>query len=516
MRKLFSLILFLILFSAQLLAYDAEVGGIYYNFSGDEAEVTYKAENAGGNYSGNIIIPESFIYEGRTYYVTGIGNNAFQGSAMLNSVIIPVSVLRIGDWAFCECSGLTSIKLPEEVSYIGVGAFEGCSSISSINIPGGVTSISDQVFFGCSSLLSVTIPEGVTTIGKNSFYGCRNLTSVTIPENVTSIAFGAFRDCENISTFDIPDNLSQIGYDAFRGTSWFENQEDGMVYAGKVAYKYKGKMPEGTQVCIKEGTTGISQDAFNSCDGLISVSIPRSVTYIAYSILYNCPKIVSMNVEQGNSVYDSRNSCNAIIETGTNILIAGCRNTIIPEGILRIGDGAFWHTSSLASIAIPESVKSIGSRAFSGCRGLEFIAIPDSVTSIETEAFSETRSLKSICIGSGVTSIGASAFYNSNLTTIVCYAENPPSCGINVFAGSTIEQCGTLYVPKGAKEAYCVADVWRDFANIKDMAGTETIINEIRVDRPEIDNTIYDLQGRKVNPKSKKGIYIQDGKKVVR
>ena len=140
-----------------------------------------------------------------------------------------------------------------------------------------VTSIGDRAFYHCSGLTSVTIPNSVTEIGRDAFGGCSGLTSVTIPSSVTS-----------------------IGRDAFSGTTWYDNQPDGLVYAGKVAYKYKGTMPDNASITIKDGTLGIAGGAFEDCSGLTSVTIPNSVTSIGNGAFINCSGLTDLTI--GSSV----------------------------------------------------------------------------------------------------------------------------------------------------------------------------------------------------------------------
>ena len=203
-------------------AYDAEIEGIYYNFSSGEATVTYQRYESHyfiyiSDYSGNVVIPESVTYNGTTYSVTSIGNDAFYGCSGLTSVTIPNSVTSIDYEAFRDCSGLTSVTIPNSVTSIGNYAFEYCNSLTSVTIPNSVTSIGVYAFRDCSSLTSATIPEGVTKIGDYTFDGCSSLTSVTIPNSVTSIGSSAFSGCSGLTSISIPESVTYIGENAFKG-----------------------------------------------------------------------------------------------------------------------------------------------------------------------------------------------------------------------------------------------------------------------------------------------------------
>ncbi len=248
-----------------------------------------------------------------------------------------------------------------------------------------------------AGLTTATIPEtvthdginySVTSIGDMAFWDCISLTSITIPNSVTSIGRGAFEYCSSLTSITIPNSVTSIG-----------------------------------------------DDAFGDCHDLTSITIPNSVTSIGYRAFWGCFSLTSIVVESGNSTYDSRENCNAIIETATNTLIAGCQNTIIPNSVTSIGGSAFEGCISLTSITIPNSVTSIESSAFSYCRSLTSITIPNSVTSIGEGAFWDCRSLTSIAIPNSVTSIGDDAFNSCTSLTSITIPNSVTSIGDWAFAG---------------------------------------------------------------------------------
>ena len=299
-------------------------------------------------------------------------------------------------------NGLLVISGSGEMQYYDISSWDK-GSIKTVIVKKGVTRIGDRAFEKCTSLTSITIPDSVTSIGNSAFEKCTSLTSITIPDSVTSIEHEAFYNCTSLTSITIPDSVTSIGYKAFYNTPWYYSQPDGVVYAGKAAYEYKGVMPANTNIVLKEGTKGITKDAFINCTSLTSITIPDSVTSIGNSAFENCTSLTSITIPDSVTRIESLafKKCTSL----TSITI--------PDSVTSIGDKAFSECTSLTSITIPNSVTSIGNWVFESCTGLTSITIPDSVTSIEYEAFCGCTSLTSITIPDSVTSIGQGSFRNT-------------------------------------------------------------------------------------------------------
>ena len=307
--------------------------------------------------------------------VKTIKDGAFMGCDGLISVIILDGVTSIGNYSFCGCARLKSIAMPDSLTEIRTGAFMGCSNLINITIPNGVSTIGNEAFSDCKGLTTIDISIGVKNIGESAFEDCRNLVSVIGGKNIKNIGDYAFTGCESLSSFDISDNVETIGNCAF-----YNCLSLGVVIPPKL--RSIGKM------------------AFYRCT-LKSIAVPKSLTAIDSRAFKDCffdCKSLEICVEQGNPKYDSRNKCNAIIETNSNTLIVGCATTNIPNSVISIGDEAFSDCDNLISITIPNGVKYIGRESFANCYKLRSITIPGSVIGINGSAFSNCFHLECINI----------------------------------------------------------------------------------------------------------------------
>ena len=346
--------------------------------------------------------------------VTSIGDHAFWGCTGLTSVTFPGSVTSLGEGSFDSCSNLTSINIPGTVTDIGIWTFYNCVGLTTVTLGEGVASIGECVFLNCRALNSITIPESVTSIGDRAFESCVSLTSITIPEGVPSITASTFRYCDNLTSVTLESD-ALVSATRTRNTSlgsiFYRVKElvigNAVKSIGDWAFYYCYSL---TSVTFPSSLTSIGEVAFCNCTGLSSITIPTKVNSIGKSAFSGCSELIAIKVTEGNANYDSRNNCNAIMETATNTLIAGCKNTTIPNDIMAIDDYAFYGCSGLTSVTIPNSVTSIGNYAFSGCRGLTSVTIPNNVTSIGNWAFDSCTGLTSITIPAKVNSIGNGAF----------------------------------------------------------------------------------------------------------
>ena len=426
----------------------------------------------------SVVIPDNVIV---------IGYNAFAQCSWLTSVHIGNKVTTIGKGAFARCGRLSSVVMFNSVTSIGENAFDNCSALTTINIPNSITSIGKETFAFCAALTSIEIPESVTSIGENAFYGCSGLTSVinkavspqTINANVfTNINFSScilYVPAESEEAYKAADvwkeftNILPIGSESMpyiiaSGTCGAEDDNlkwtltsDSVLtisgtgamadYESYTATLWYSNRESIKSIVIKEGVTSIGKHAFCSLNNLTSVTIPNSVTVIGNyafgsNVINGCSGLTAVHISDlaawckinfsastSNPLYYAKN----LYLNGTLV-----EELVIPDGITKINDYAFYNCGSLTSVTIPNSVTSIGKSAFSGCKGLTSVNIPNSVTTIGSSAFVGCSSLNAVNISD------LAAWCNIKFSAST---SNPLNFAKNLYLNGTLVK--DLVIPNG-------------------------------------------------------------------
>ena len=433
-------IVLLLLCTTTVSAHDFEVDGIYYNITSEE-EKTVEVTYRGDNH-------DSYSFE---YY---------------DNVTIPSIVTYNGT--------------TYSVTSIGSYTFTGCLNIRSIvEIPNSVTSIEDCAFYNCDGLTSIEIPNSVTSIGEKAFYDCSELRSIIIPNSVTS-----------------------IGDRAFEGAFWYRNQPDGVVYVGKVLYKYKGTMPSNTSITIKEGTLSIASNVFYGCTGLTSVEIPNSVTSIGEKAFYNCSSIESIEIPNsvtsigirafynctgvtkvsiGNSVTSIGSqafyNCSSLTVVQIDDLSAWCNINFVDYSAnpLHYGQNLYLNGNLITKLVVPDGVTEVKDYTFEYCSSIEIIEIPNSVTSIGIRAFYNCTGVTKVSIGNSVTSIGNRAFEDCSwLKTVVNFSNLTFSKGSSSNGYVTYHANAVYNAPNGSIEGDYIFGKPKEVNTLVGYLGGET------------------------------------------
>ncbi|MBR3150069.1 MAG: leucine-rich repeat protein [Eubacterium sp.] len=422
MKKILSLVLTIVLImsvvSAIPFSASAETSGAwtYYLLNDNTAEIE--------NYSGNESVLE-IPSEIDGYKVTSISDYAICYDDTITSVTVPNTVTKIGHYVFCECPNLNIVNLPDSltsVSYIlyNSGYFNNESNwengvlyignyLISANstcpenytVKDGTKVISEYAFSSNSSITNLVIPGSVINIGSSAFYNCKSLKSVTINDGAKSIESAAFKDCTSLDTIAVPESLTNIESDAFINTAYLKNESN---WDNNVLYMNKALIIANDSIsgnyAVKDGTKLISENSFLNCKSLTGINIPKSVENVCNCVFDGCSGLESIVVDSENTSYDSRNNCNALIDSKANVLLRGCKNTVIPVGIKTIGSSAFNNCKGLKSAVLQSGVETIEDLAFYGCSDLESITIPSTLKKISSFVFEGCDSLKIVNIES--------------------------------------------------------------------------------------------------------------------
>ena len=469
--------------------YDFVKNGITYIILSDESVAI--CQNPNYKYSGDLIIPDTVRFSGKTYHVTAINEKAFASCTGLKSVVIPSSITSIGSNAFSR-TGLSQVTIPSSVSAMGTAVFfnctylkhvelnhvittiqdhmfEGCNALSSIVIPDEVTSICDNAFMK-SGLTSIVIPDNVICIGTSAFEQCNKLSNVTIGCGISAISPSAFKECTALSAIELPQNVTDIGDDAFNGAGLKKlTIPMNINQIGNNAFRNCSSL---TDVTLESASLSLGNNAFYNSNIIVLTCFSRypptahsncfsSTVYQNASLFVPSPlealyretepwKWFSRIIPIDNDfiivdgMYFNRTSDN----TACLSLYNGESETvIIPDTLVfndaiytvtAVGYRAFENCQSIKTIVIPNTVTTIGNNAFNRCSNLSDITLSNSLTAIYDCTFAYCEALTSIEIPHAVNSIGNKAFWGSGLSYLVI-----PNNVTNI-GNSAFKQCKNL------------------------------------------------------------------------
>ena len=372
----------------------------------------------------NIVIPTS---------VTSIGNFTFYQCRCITSLYIPNSVTSIGSSAFEDCTGLTSVTLSEGLSSIGGSSFEGCKGITSITIPSTVSSISINAFKNCTSLNTITSEIQNPFAIDESVFSTYSYATLYVPQG-TKKAYQSTTGWNMFENIVAPKEGSEIGEIFKSGDIYYIVGENNTVSVTQGEVKYSGDVVIPNQVTYNGNTysvTTIGYCAFESCTGLLSVTIPPSIKSIDIDAFKNCRNMIAVNIS------DITSWCNIIfVDNYSNPLY--------------YAHHLFLNGTKITTLNIPKSISRIKSYTFQGCSDLTSVTISDNITSIGDYAFGDCN----------------------NLNTVILEIMNPFRIDESTFASTNSEKdiyaSAILVVPEGTKAAYQATEGWNKFSQITD------------------------------------------------
>ena len=436
---------------------------------------------------GAVVVPDSVMFNGGYYPVTGLLKYAFYRCDSVTSVTLPASVTYLGNDAFTRCS-LETVSMPG-VTFMGEGCFYYAESLTSVDIPSSVAFIPEWGFDHCSSLQSVTLHNGTTVIGRSAFQWCQNLSSVTLPESLNTLGNFSFNTCTALQSLTLPNNLTSIGAGAFYNCSNLQS------------------------VTFPNSLTNLGDYAYLGCGSLQSVDIPGSVSVIGEWEFYNCSNLTTVTLHEGTDTIAAHafNYCPNL--TSINY----------PSTLKAIGDYAFQFDSQLASpVILPEGFTSLGVCAYGDCSSIVTASLPGSIAELSSYVFIGCTSLSKVNIEDGIYYFGEKSFANcTHLDTLILKCNFPPDLGETSDSVFTSFDA-TVVVPCGLVDLYQNYAGWNLFTDIIEDCGVGITENNlpdvtIRVSNSRIvvegadgeTVSVSDITGRRVRNESlPAGVYL--------
>ena len=442
--------------------------------------------------------------------------------------VMPNTIKTMCCGAFYYCDSVTNITLSDSLTRIPSHAFYECRALTAMNIPDAVTDIDSYAFSDCYALTSITIPANMQNLGESVFGGCNSLKHITwnakdahlswffynytheeilnnlnwghpfynIRQQIQSFTFGdsvrvipryLCYEMENLTSLSIGCEVDSIERHVFDGCKrissvhWnARNCVDPALYTASPFYPFRSTISSFT---FGDSVRHIPAYLCHGMNHLSRLYIPENVESIGDYAFRDLNALDSIYVHPNNTHFDSRNNCNALIDSDYDRLLLGCYKTQIPDDIHSIGACAFRRVRRLTSAIIPESVTNIEEEAFNGCADLDTVALPSTLTAINDYTFQDCSALDTIALPPTLQFIGIRAFSNcsalpeitlpdvidyidqyafsncSGFEQILCLATTPPTIKKTTFLGTSCP----IYVPCPYLTSYRSAPVWEDY-----------------------------------------------------
>ena len=231
-----------------------------------------------------------------------IRSEAFKQCTNLMSVTIGGNVQTLGNDVFSGCNKLASITFPESVDSIGNSCFVNCKSLTNVVLPDAIDYIAEGLFDGCNGLTNIHLPANLKIIGNISFRACKALEFIEIPYGATSILQSAFNNCTALDSIAVPPTVANIEFRAFYNTAWLNRQPQGLIYIGNVALGYRGTLPEGSRITLRDNTVGVGERGFYEQSGLESITLPYTVVALGDNSFGYCSGLKEVHAQMNHAI----------------------------------------------------------------------------------------------------------------------------------------------------------------------------------------------------------------------
>ena len=445
------------------------LNGLTYTLNDDSKTVSVKV--ADKNSAFEAVIPASVTYENKSFAVTTIAQNGFQGSK-ITKVEIPASVTTISNGAFKEAKSLTSVVIPASVETLGKEAFRYCQNLLTVTFEGtAIKAINDHTFNNCWAIAELEIPEGVTTIGDWVFERMNAMTTLTLPSTLTKVGDGSFGWISKMETMtvkattpptlsgtpfrDFPystcklivPNGSKSAYQAANGFSAFTTIEEadfgggGVVTPPAPSFPENGVISNGLVYTLNEDGETLSVKIADK-NASIQAIILAEITYLQKD--YKVTAIANNGFQQSNIT--KIEIPNTVTSIGSSAFENAKKFTsiVIPKSVTTIGNGAFQWAEGLETITFEagSALKAINNHTFKGCKKVKKMVLPEGITTIGEWVFENMEALTVMELPSTLTTIGSGSFQRcAAMMALTSKATTPPAANGNVFDNFPVSSC---------------------------------------------------------------------------